>query len=175
MTTEQYVRHHVFVEILDDYLWIAADYAGELYFPLRPTCAALDLDSTTALETIKANSLLAPGLRRIKLPTDGGEQAQQCLRSDEYTWWLARTDPRRFKPERRPLLEERQRALMRLSKEILLKSRELKTLPTPRSVDIPATGQTEAPFRCLNCGAPHLIVIDGTGWHAHLSTTWSRE
>lgn len=178
MATELYVRHHVFVEILNDYLWVAADYAGELYFPLRPTCAALDLDSTTALETIKANSLLAPGLRRIKLPTDGGEQAQQCLRSDEYTWWLARIDPRRFKAERRPLLEERQRALMRLSKEILLKSRELKPLPKPRgpqSAPIAGSGQMEGTLHCLNCGAPHLIVIDGTGWHAHLSTTWSRE
>jgi hypothetical protein len=45
----------------------------------------------------------------------------QCLQSDEYTWWLALIDPRRFKVERQSLLEQRQRVLMRLAKEIMLK------------------------------------------------------
>lgn len=171
MTDGQYVRHHVFVEVLDDYLWIAEDYTEELYFPVRPSCAALEIDSTTALETIKVDSRLAPGLRRIKLPTPGGEQFQQCLRSDEYAWWLALIDPRRFKRERRQLLEERQRVLMRLSKEIMLKRYELKSLPKSRgaqSAVVASTGQMEAMFHCLNCGAPHLLVIDGAGWHVHL-------
>lgn len=178
MTETRFVRHHVHVEVLDDFLWIAEDYAGELYFPVRPSCAALDMDSQTAIATIKADSRLAPGLRRIKLPTAGGEQLQQCLRSDEYAWWLALIDPRHFKPERRALLEERQRVLMRLAKDIMLKSQGLKALPQsrgPQSADVTGSGQMEGTFRCLNCGAPHLIVIDGTGWHAHLSVSWSNE
>jgi len=178
MASTEYVRHHVFVEILDDYLWVAQDYAGELYFPLRPSCAALEIDSRTALATIKADSRLAPGLRSILLPTSGGEQAQQCVRSEEYGWWLALIDPRRFKPERRGLLEQRQRMLMRLAREIIVKGRDLKELRptnTAQSADVNATGQIEGTMRCLNCGAPHLIVIDGSGWHAHLSTSWSRE
>lgn len=49
--TGQYVRHHVYVDVLEDYLWVAEDRDGELYFPLRASCTVLELDSTTALET----------------------------------------------------------------------------------------------------------------------------
>lgn len=169
--TEEYVRHHVYVDVLDDSIWVAEDYEGELYFPLRPSCAALEIDSTTALETIKADSRLASGLRRIKLPTAGGEQIQQCLRSDEYTWWLAIIDPRRFKSERRQLLTERQRVLMRLAKEIMLKRQDLRPLPksrAPKTAQAIVGGYLEAPFRCLNCNAPHVMRLDGQGWHLHL-------
>src|SRR5215469_15860598 len=128
-----YVRHRVYVDVIASELWVAEDAEGELYVPVRQTCSSLDLDSTTSLETIKADSRLAPGLRSIRLPTPPkGEREVQCLRSDEYTWWLALIDPRRFKPDRRPLLEARQRVLMRLAKEIMLKRTELRMLPGQR-------------------------------------------
>jgi hypothetical protein len=166
-----YVRHRVYVDVLAGDLWIAEDLEGELYFPLRPTCAALDLDSPTALATIKADSRLQPGLRHIKLPTAGGDQAQQCLASTEYSWWLALIDPRRFLADRRPLLQERQRVLMRLAKEILLQRGQVYRIPANgagSAVQAEATGSVETHFRCLKCGAPHIAVIDGTGWHIHL-------
>ncbi|HEX2348901.1 MAG TPA: phage antirepressor N-terminal domain-containing protein [Ktedonobacterales bacterium] len=175
-TGERYVRHHVSVDVLDDYLWVAEDYQGNLYLPVRPICAALELDSATSIDTIKADSRLAPGLVRIQLPSAGGDQLQQCLRSEEYGWWLMIVDPCRFKPERRVPLAGRQRVLMRLAKDIVLKHSALKALPQqrmPQTADIPVSGQAEGVLHCLNCGAPHLIVIDGTGWHAPLSTTWS--
>ena len=98
---------------------------GELYLPLRPTCSTLEIDSTTSLETIKADSRLAPGLRAIKRPTSGGEQRLQRLRSTVYSWWLALIDPRKFKQERRANLIERQRVLMNLARDIMLKRQEL--------------------------------------------------
>ena len=117
-TADNYIRHRVYVDVLATDLWVAEDQVGELYFPIRATCGSLELDSTTALETIKADSRLFPGLRAIRLPTPPrGEREVQCLRSDEYTWWLALIDPRRFKPDRRTLLEERQRVLMRLQRK----------------------------------------------------------
>lgn len=160
---DEYVRHHVYVDVLASELWVAEDSAGVLYFPIRPSCKELELDSTSALETIKADSRLAPGLRAIRLPTKGGEQEQQCLRGTEYAWWLMVVDPRRFKAERRQLLMERQRALMHLAEDIMLKRQQLKPL-TPHN---PARGQVEAHVRCLKCGAPHLLVIDGQGWHMY--------
>lgn len=162
--TTQYVRHHVFVDVLDDYLWVAEDHDGALYLPVRPSCAALELDSTSALETIKADSRLAPGLARVKLPTAGGEQVQQCLRAREYSWWLMLVDPRRFKPERRAKLIARQNALMNLAEEIVLKRKSLGALTKPQQK---VSGQVEAHVRCLKCGAPHLLVIDGQGWHMY--------
>src|SRR5689334_16132108 len=167
-----YVRHRVYVDVLAGEMWIAEDADGELYFPLRPSCAALELDSTTALETVKADTRLRPGLRRIKLPTAGGEQMQQCLASTEYAWWLALIDPRRFKPERRPALEERQRVLMRLAKEIMLQRgsipRIAPALPATPAPALDVRGEIEAHWRCLKCGAPHVAVLDGAGWHLHL-------
>src|SRR5690242_20015144 len=153
VTKDNYVRHRVYVDVLASELWVAEDIDGELYFPIRATCASLDLDSTTALETIKADSRLSPGLHGIRLPTPPkGEREVQCLRSDEYTWWLALIDPRRFKPERRSLLEERQRVLMRLAKEIMLRRAELHMLPIRQvgpSQNIDSHGRLEGDFRCL--------------------------
>jgi hypothetical protein len=134
------------------------------------------LDSTTALETVKADSRLAAGLRRIKMPTTGGEQVQQCLRSDEYAWWLALIDPHRFKSERRAVLQKRQRILMGLAKEIMLKRQQLRTVtskparvaPQVTQATAVMSGPLEGTFHCLRCGAPHLLVIDGAGWHLHL-------
>jgi len=166
-----YVRHHVYVEVLDDYLWVAEDRAGELYFPLRATCTALDLDSTTALETIKADSRLAPGLFPIRLPTPTrGEREQQCLRSDEYTWWLALLDPRRFRPQRRELIEERQRVLMRLAKEIMLARSQLRRIPHRNADDaqpIAMAGNLRGDAHCPHCGGPVLVTYDGVGWRLH--------
>jgi P22_AR N-terminal domain len=168
---ERYVRHRVYVDVLAGDIWVAEDEEGELYLPLRPTCATLEIDSTTALETIKADSRLIPGLRAIKLPTPGGEQKLQCLRSTEYSWWLALIDPRRFKEERRANLIERQRVLMNLARDIMLKRQELRPIAMGKSikqVTIKGTGQLEGDFICLKCGAPHHLVIDGAGWHLHL-------
>ena len=160
-TTDNYIRHRVYVDVLANDLWVAEDQEGELYFPVRATCASLELDSTTALETIKADSRLLPGLRAIRLPTPPrGEQEVQCLRSDEYTWWLALIDPRRFKAERRSLLEERQRVLMRLAKEIMLRRVEIQMLPKqrtdqPRNVE--SAGRLEGDFRCLALWRPTAL------------------
>jgi hypothetical protein len=179
MVDEQpYLRHHVFVEVLDDYLWIAEDESGELWFPVRPSCNALEIDSPTAIATIKEDSRLVDGLREIKLPSAGGDQTQQCLRSDEYAWWLALFDPRRFKdPVKRQRLQERQRILMRLAKDIMLQRQNLRPLikqdtspqrPAKWSGTATSHGQMEGSFDCLSCGAPHFFVIDGNGWHLYL-------
>jgi P22_AR N-terminal domain len=126
---------------------------------VRPSCTALELDSIPALQRIKADSRLTSGLRKIRLPSGHGDQEQQCLASTAYAWWLALIDPRRFKPERRPVLEERQQ----------LRTIIGKPAPTvPQSARADAHGQMEGTFHCLRCGAPHLLVIDGAGWHLHL-------
>lgn len=174
----EYLRHRVYVDVLAGELWIAEDAAGELYFPIRPTCAALELDSVPALQRIKADTRLSGGLYKIRLPSGRGEQEQQCLASTEYAWWLALIDPRRFSPERRPLLEERQRVLMRLAKDIMLQRGAMPRI-TPARPSTPSAaagagapfdvrGQLEQYFRCLKCGAPHIAVLDGAGWHVHL-------
>jgi hypothetical protein len=88
---------------------------------------------------------------------------------------LALIDPRRFAEEKRGPLQERQRALMQMASEIMLRRSELRMLPTaaqrkpltPQAGGVTRAGAMEGQFRCLRCGAPHHITIDGTGWHLH--------
>jgi hypothetical protein len=181
--SEKYVRHHVFVDVLESWLWVAEDSDGDLYFPVNASCDALEMEARAAHDMIRRDNRIKPGVRSIRLPTAGGEQVQQCLRSPEYAWWLALIDPpRSATSEKRAILIERQRVLMGLAREIMVRGRELDVLPSmsqrqatrsqaseaPREVSAEASGAMEGHFRCLRCGAPHAFVIDGAGWHLHL-------
>ncbi|HEV2459220.1 MAG TPA: phage antirepressor N-terminal domain-containing protein [Ktedonobacterales bacterium] len=175
--SDGYVRHKAYLDVLDAELWLAEDADGRLYFPLKVSCGCLGIDFDTSLDTIKADSRLAPGLRTIKLPTAGGPQPQQCLRKLEYTWWLSLLDPRRFREERRAKIAERQRILMEFAEAAMLGAgklaevtrwRERRQTPQARSAQADMRGPLEGTFHCLRCGAPHLLVIDGAGWHLHL-------
>lgn len=169
-----YARHKAYLDVLDGELWLAEDADGKLYFPVKPSCVYLGIDFDTSLDTIKADSRLVTGLRPIKLPTAGGPQVQQCLRKLEYTWWLSLLDPRRFREERRPKIVERQRILMEFAEDVILSQAKLDKLAQWRAYqrrqaeEAQSGGQVEAHFRCLKCGAPHVAVIDGAGWHLHL-------
>ena len=167
-----YARHKAYLDVLEGELWLAEDSEGRLYFPIKPSCGYLGIGYDSALDTIKADSRLAPGLRQIKLPTPGGPQVQQCLRKLEYTWWLSLLDPRRFKEERRERIRERQRVLMDFAEDVILSQSKLEQLTRWRQSRQPAAAEVhssvEAHFSCLKCGAPHVAVIDGSGWHLHL-------
>jgi hypothetical protein len=169
---EQYVRHRVYVEALDGELWIAEDSSGRLHFPVRLSCVALGIDPDNALDTIKADSRLSPGLQLIRLPSPGGDQPMQCLHSTEYSWWLAMLDPRRFRhltESQRQEFANRQRILMQLAEEIMLKRDELRRLHVPPAVAAPVTvsGQISGDAYCPHCRRPVHITIDGSGWHLH--------
>jgi hypothetical protein len=169
----------VYVDALDAELWVAEDEEGRLYFPVRPSCTALGIDPDNALEVIRADSRLAPGLSTIRLPSPGGDQAQQCLHSTEYAWWLAMLDPRRFRSlseQRRADFVHRQRALMQLAEEIMLRRHELRRLPArcasspPSSAPQASTsvsGQVSGDARCPHCQRPVHMTRDGSGWHPH--------
>lgn len=168
-----YVRHKAYLDVLGGELWLAEDSNGIVYFPLKPSCMYIGIDFDTSLDTIKSDSRLAPGLSPIKLPSAGGLQPHQCLRKLEYTWWLAIIDPRRFREERRSGIIERQRILMQFAEDVMLSNGRLDNIATRRLArtrnDVEVSGEgLEGYMRCKKCGTPHIIVIDGAGWHVHL-------
>jgi hypothetical protein len=173
--TQQYVRHRVYVDALGCEMWIAEDADGRLHFPIKASCVELGgIDSDNALEAIKADSRLAPGLDTIRMPSAGGDQPTQCLHSTEYAWWLALLDPRRFRSlteEQRQDFTRRQRILMQLAEEIMLKRTELKHLPVhrvvARSQAVTMTGPLSGDTLCPLCNGPLHITIDMVGWHVH--------
>jgi hypothetical protein len=170
---ETFLRHRVYIEALSCELWVAEDARGRLHFPVRPSCTALGIDPDNALETIKADSRLSPGLQLIRLPSPGGDQPMQCLHSTEYSWWLAILDPRRFRHLaglQRQDFTRRQRILMQLAEDIMLKRDELRLLPVQRvdaSASVAVHGQLSGDSRCPHCQKPLHLTIDGSGWHLH--------
>jgi hypothetical protein len=172
--TETYIRHRVYVDALDCELWIAENSAGRLYFPVKASCVELGIDSDNALENIKSDSRLVPGLENIRLPSSGGDQPTQCLHSTEYAWWLALLDPRRFRSlsdDQRVAFTKRQRILMQLAEDVMLKRDELKRLPQQRAVissqPVAMTGPLSGDAPCPMCKSMLHITISGDGWHLH--------
>jgi hypothetical protein len=173
--TDSYVRHRIYVDALDCELRVAEDSEGHLYFLVRPSCTALGIDPDKALETVKADSRLAPGLQIIRLPSPGGDQPMQCLHSTECGWWwLAILDPRRFRnlsESQQRDFTRRQRILMQLAEEIMLRRGELRRLPLGRASSPQMVKNTSSEVsgdaRCPHCNGPVHVTIDGTGWHLH--------
>jgi hypothetical protein len=170
---ETFLRHRIYIDALSCELWVPEDSRGRLHFPIRPSCMALGIDPDNALETIKADSRLSPGLQLIRLPSAGGDQPMQCLHSTEYSWWLAILDPRKFRHLRNTQRQDftrRQRILMQLAEDIMLKRDDLRLLPLQRVVEaspVTVNGQVSGDSRCPHCYGPIHMTIDSSGWHLH--------
>lgn len=178
MTTsskQRYIYRTEHVSVCDADLTIAQTDAGLLYFPIRPTCRALDIDSPSQIESIRGDSRFAPALAAIPLPSAGGAQLTQCLPRREYAWWLALIDPDRCKPSARRSLVMRQRALMDVADQVMLASdREAAGALMAGRPSLGVAVPGEFHLNCLRCGAPHCLVLDATGAHLYVSEETER-
>ncbi|HUY75794.1 MAG TPA: phage antirepressor N-terminal domain-containing protein [Ktedonobacterales bacterium] len=167
-TQQRYMYRTEHVAVCDADLTIAQTVVGLLYFPIRATCRALDIDAPWQIESIKGDSRFAPALASIPLPTAGGAQLTQCLPKREYAWWLAVIDPDRCKASVRRALVMRQRALMDVADQVMLASdREaVGALMAGRKGGVAVPGEVH--LNCLRCGAPHCLVLDTTGIHLYV-------
>lgn len=116
-----------FLPVCDTWVIVAEDLdTGVLWFPIRPVCAILHIDSPSQIEVIKGSWRLAPALHLIPIPTEQREdgtwaraQQTQCLPYDEWAWWMGDINPRNASPQVREKLLMRQRALMDVAREIM--------------------------------------------------------
>ncbi len=76
----------------------------DIYVPLRPLCEALGVQLNGQLARIRRDEVLAEGLRRIRVETDGGPQLMQALHLEGVPLWLAGVEPSRVREEVRPRL-----------------------------------------------------------------------
>lgn len=179
-----YIYHREYLEACDAWLTFAEDREGTFWFPVGPSCRAMGIDAHSQVVVIQADSRLAPWLREIRLPfgTDArGQwnnfQKTHVLRRREYSWWLAMIDPNNVKSSSRPRLESRQRALMDLSDRVMFHQHEQEiaaaTAAAPPSSPTGGKRQEhvltgEFHLRCLRCGAPHCVTLDGTRVRVYL-------
>lgn len=168
--------HRRFVQACDAWVTVAEDLDTEaLWFPIRPVCLILKVDSPSQIERIKGNWRLAPGLHLIPIPTEqraDGTWARavqtQCLPYDEWAWWMGDVDPRNATPLVREKLLMRQRALMSLAREIMrvddagVEDLRRRVVEDRRSAAVPAVTATgEIHTHCPVCQTPLCVVIAG--------------
>jgi len=168
-TVQRFIYRTEHVAVCGADLTIAqAESNGLWYFPIRPTCAALEIASQSQLETIRGDSRFAPALMAIPLPSAGGAQLTQCLPRRDYTWWLALIDPAKCKPAARSKLVMRQRAIWDVAEDVMLASdREaVGALLAGRKGGVAVPGEFH--LNCLRCGAPHCLVMGATGVHLYV-------
>jgi hypothetical protein len=173
LTRFRYYKH--FLAICDMWIVIAEDVeTGTYWFPIRPSCLALRLDSPSQIEAIKRNWRIAPALHMLAVPTRQREDGTwsdarqtQCLPWREYAWWLGGVNPEDA-PE--PLQEKlliRQRALMDLT-ESVMKQRDDGAVEGMRAralqQEVRAAALGEVHTHCPVCQTPLCLVIEG----AHL-------
>lgn len=139
-------------------IMLAEDEAGQLFYPVRPICDALQVDRPTQAAIIQTDSRTKKGARDIKAPTRGGRQEVLYLRRREVAVWLALIDPERVGPRARGRVEDFQNALWQLADKIVFKRRrgiEASAVDTGIRVDL--HGEMRGEFIC--CGRRHIFKI----------------
>lgn len=76
---------------------------------MRPVCEGIGLAWNGQLERIKRDEVLSEGMRVIRTPSTGGEQATVCIPLDMLNGWLFGIEVKRCRKEIRPALVQYKR------------------------------------------------------------------
>lgn len=140
-----------------DFLMLAEDAEGMVYYPVRPIISALGVDRTTQTSIIQADARLKKGARKITAPTRGGPQEVLYLAHRQVAIWLTIIDPENVAPRVRGRLEEFQAALWRLADKILfLRRRSIETAAIDTGTRVTMYGALHGEFSC-ECGRHHIV------------------
>ena len=89
------------VAFYDDTLVAVQQPDGTIYVHFARLCENLGLSRPSAARRVQQHEVLQDGFVTLRVATDGGVQAVQCLRVDLVPLWLAAISARRVKPELR--------------------------------------------------------------------------
>ena len=89
------------VRFYDDTLVAVQQPDGTIYVHFARLCDNLGLSRPSAARRVQQHEVLQDGFVTLRVVTDGGVQAVQCLRVDLVPLWLAAISARRVKPELR--------------------------------------------------------------------------
>ncbi len=126
----------------DDALLAVRAEDGEIYVGMRSTCASLGLQPNGQLRRIRADEVMAEGLREVRVRTaTRGLQTLQGLRLDVVPYWLSGIEPRRTKPELRERLVTYKRWVVRRVWEAFAAETGIERSPAPAAPAVAPTGQ----------------------------------
>jgi hypothetical protein len=126
----------------DDALLAVRAEDGEIYVGMRSMCASLGLQPNGQLRRIRADEVMAEGLREVRVRTaTRGLQTLQGLRLDVVPYWLSGIEPRRTKPELRERLVTYKRWVVRRVWEAFAAETGIERSPAPAAPAVAPTGQ----------------------------------
>lgn len=142
-----------------DFLMLAEDAEGTVYYPVRPIISALGIERTTQTSIIQEDARLKAGASKIIAPTRGGPQEVLYLAHRQVAIWLTIIDPEKVAPRVRGRLEEFQAALWHLADKILFRRRRIVAASaTDTGTLVEIRGELHGEFTC-ECGRRHIIKI----------------
>lgn len=93
------------------------DEAGEVFVAIAPICQAIGLQPRVQKDLIKADEVLAGGMRTLAYPTKSGVQEMLCLSLDYLHGWLFSINPKLVSEDARPRLILYKRECYRVLKD----------------------------------------------------------
>lgn len=140
---------------------IAEDENGEVWYPVRPMCKGLAVDSPTQAGIIRQDSRLSQHARDIRVPTPGGRQEQLCLTHKGVAIWLAGIDPHRVGKYARGRMEEYQDALWSLADKLVFsRRRTAEASAQGATVTTKLIGTQKGEALCPHCHQPVGIEVE---------------
>lgn len=141
------------------YILLAEDDAGDIFFPVRPICEALQLQRSKQNAIIQADSRTQSGVRTIKAPTAGGQQDTLYLRKRECAIWLANIDPARVNGTAKGHLEDFQEDLWQLAEHTVFRRHRVANASVEDTgIVVQLSGELRGEFTC-ECGRRHVFEI----------------
>lgn len=155
----RYTYPELYLPRLQTYVPTARE-GNTLYFPVTWWCDRLGVSKRMQLEVLRGDSRYTADavLREVPFKLSGVWRSVLAIRKRECAWWIAGIDPQRCRPEVREQLTE-------IQAELMLEAERLLFGAAPR-VALEGRGRVEYSqrerirFHCLDCGAPHIIVIE---------------
>lgn len=138
-----------------------ADGTTLQYFPIRHICRWLGIDHTTQYVVLRLDSVFKDALLEdlpYKTETRGWRPAM-WIRRDKFARWLLDIDAKKCELRSRYTLMEWQDAILKAADTLLFGASP--AVPLAERGTAHSTIHAETHMHCLDCGAPHQVIIEG--------------
>jgi hypothetical protein len=128
------------------------------WFPVRPICLVLGIDSRTQVAILKGSDKYTGAWVEIPIKSPAGWRPTVCIRRDKVPQWFLDIDAARCALTARDELERFQTELLAEGERMLFGRKP--SAPEQARGIVAYTARIEIQMACLDCGAPHFIVYE---------------
>ena len=129
------------------------------YFPVRHICRWLGIDPGTQFEVLRTTSTYADAVIELLYDTrTRGWRPAVWLRRDKFALWLLGIDAKRCALRSREKLSEWQDAVLQAADALLFGAAP--AVPPAARGGATSSVRVETHMHCLDCGAPHHVIVE---------------